>query len=338
VLGTTAIASALHFKNSLQASQDKLHDVVAFERSALNHLVYSSDDNAANNKPFKGFHGKTKLFASTLARLFCLASNFQASYAQLQLSDILREAVQVFSNAFNLCDNSYLLIANGNHHPACGQQHTSRHRSSDVRKLCLPGTHLLGVFHVYCLILICCKNGQGLFMLKESKNSMGGRNGPNDLLHSLVELRPAEAKRRFRKSIFEDYPLRGPLGQPACAYCGKWHEKLTLDHLVPKSKGGPHYAKWNLVPACFSCNSSKSSSSIFQWWRPMNFWAEERERVLLAWIYANSFISAYTSESDYEEWLEKVKNDVPSREKLLINLREIPAGTGLLLPARQYCH
>jgi hypothetical protein len=70
----------------------------------------------------------------------------------------------------------------------------------------------------------------------------------------------------------------------------------------------------------------------------MNFWAEERERVLLAWIYANSFISAYTSESDYEEWLEKVKNDVPSREKLLINLREIPAGTGLLLPARQYCH
>jgi hypothetical protein len=76
VLGTTAIASALHFKNCLQASQDKLNNVVAFERSALNHLVDSSNNNAANNKPFKGFHGKTKLFASTLARLFALVFNF----------------------------------------------------------------------------------------------------------------------------------------------------------------------------------------------------------------------------------------------------------------------
>ncbi len=151
-------------------------------------------------------------------------------------------------------------------------------------------------------------------MLKESKNSMGGRNGPNDLLHSLVELRPAEAKRRFRKSIFEDYPLRGPLGQPACAYCGKWHEKLTLDHLVPKSKGGPHFSRFNLVPACFSCNSSKSSFLVFEWWRPMDFWSEDRERILLAWVYANSFISAHTDIGSWEEWMEHVQRVVPIHE------------------------
>lgn len=46
----------------------------------------------------------------------------------------------------------------------------------------------------------------------------------------------------------------------SCAYCGKaWHEingVLTQDHVIPLEQGGP-YAKENIVPACFSCNSSK---------------------------------------------------------------------------------
>lgn len=133
---------------------------------------------------------------------------------------------------------------------------------------------------------------------------MGNQNGPEHLLQSLSVLRPSEAKRCFRKSIFNEYPLRGPLGQCACAYCGKWHEKLTLDHVVPKSKAGPHYAKWNLVPACQSCNGSKSSQPVFEWWRPKKFWTEERESIFLAWIYSNSFISAHTEISSWEEWME----------------------------------
>jgi len=151
-------------------------------------------------------------------------------------------------------------------------------------------------------------------MLKESKNSMGGRNGPNDLLHSLVELRPSEAKRRFRKSIFEDYPLRGPLGQPACAYCGKWHEKLTLDHLVPKSKGGPHYAKWNLVPACRAHNGQKGDQAVFEFWRPLECWSQEKEWMLLSWVQANSFVSAHTDIGSWEEWMEHVQRVVPIHE------------------------
>ncbi len=167
---------------------------------------------------------------------------------------------------------------------------------------------------------------------------MGGEHGPNDLLHSLIELRPSDAKRRFRKGILEDYPLRGPLGQAACAYCGKWHEKLTLDHIIPKSKGGPHYARFNIIPACFSCNSSKSNLPIFEWWRPMEFWTEERERILLAWVYANSFVSAHTSASDYEKWLENAQSDHSPTGKLPIRFHEIFANTGLLLPAKQHCH
>lgn len=41
-----------------------------------------------------------------------------------------------------------------------------------------------------------------------------------------------------------------------CQYCGN-RNQLTLDHVIPKSKGGKH--SWdNVVIACESCNSYKS--------------------------------------------------------------------------------
>lgn len=43
-----------------------------------------------------------------------------------------------------------------------------------------------------------------------------------------------------------------------CAYCGKQSERLTMDHIVPVSKGGNH-ALSNLVPACPHCNSTKNA-------------------------------------------------------------------------------
>jgi 5-methylcytosine-specific restriction endonuclease McrA len=44
-----------------------------------------------------------------------------------------------------------------------------------------------------------------------------------------------------------------------CQYCGI-KENLTLDHLIPKSKGGK--TTWtNLVTACKSCNSRKGDRS-----------------------------------------------------------------------------
>jgi hypothetical protein len=148
-----------------------------------------------------------------------------------------------------------------------------------------------------------------------NKKAMGKSNGPEDLLYSLSILRPSEAKRCFRKSIFDEYPLRGHLGQSACAYCGRWYEKLTLDHVIPKSKGGPHYAKWNLVPACQRCNGAKSSQPVFEWWRPQRFWTLEREELFLSWIYSNSFISAYTEVSSWEEWMEMLQRAAPIKQE-----------------------
>ena len=42
-----------------------------------------------------------------------------------------------------------------------------------------------------------------------------------------------------------------------CAYCEE-KTKLTMDHVIPLSKGGSHTPD-NIVPACRSCNSAKSA-------------------------------------------------------------------------------
>lgn len=48
-----------------------------------------------------------------------------------------------------------------------------------------------------------------------------------------------------------------------CVYCGST-EKLTLDHIVPKSKGGSNNTN-NLACCCRSCNSSKKDKSLEEW-------------------------------------------------------------------------
>jgi 5-methylcytosine-specific restriction endonuclease McrA len=48
-----------------------------------------------------------------------------------------------------------------------------------------------------------------------------------------------------------------------CAYCGK-EVKLTLDHVIPLSKGGKHSID-NVVPACLHCNDSKGARTPEQW-------------------------------------------------------------------------
>lgn len=48
----------------------------------------------------------------------------------------------------------------------------------------------------------------------------------------------------------------------ACVYCGKDERRhLTLDHVIPQSKGGPN--TWdNLVTACKKCNNEKASLTL----------------------------------------------------------------------------
>lgn len=63
-------------------------------------------------------------------------------------------------------------------------------------------------------------------------------------------------------SLADDERLKLKLPQ-ACAYCGI-DEKLTVDHLIPRKKGGPDVGE-NMVWACASCNSSKGARDVLEW-------------------------------------------------------------------------
>ena len=64
------------------------------------------------------------------------------------------------------------------------------------------------------------------------------------------------------RSLYDDEKVK--LNAPkACCYCGATGA-LTIDHLIPKIKGGTDYAD-NLVWACQSCNSSKSDIDLMEW-------------------------------------------------------------------------
>ena len=49
-----------------------------------------------------------------------------------------------------------------------------------------------------------------------------------------------------------------------CYYCGIKHDKLTIDHVIPISKGGDN-SLYNIVPACQVCNSKKGDRSLVEW-------------------------------------------------------------------------
>ena len=50
---------------------------------------------------------------------------------------------------------------------------------------------------------------------------------------------------------------------PACVWCGRepWRRDLTLEHLVPRSRGG-HTTPDNVVVACRSCNKRRGSRPV----------------------------------------------------------------------------
>jgi CRISPR/Cas system Type II protein with McrA/HNH and RuvC-like nuclease domain len=81
----------------------------------------------------------------------------------------------------------------------------------------------------------------------------------SDLLANLVVLSPKVARKQFRESIFQDWNWQ-------CAYCDRQLNEgtATIDHIVPKHKGG-HNTRNNLACACSNCNKAKGSQSVFDY-------------------------------------------------------------------------
>lgn len=59
------------------------------------------------------------------------------------------------------------------------------------------------------------------------------------------------------------------LKNPVCIACGV-EEDLSIDHIVPRSKGGGD-EKTNLQTLCHYCNTQKGTKSQEEWWR---YWAD----------------------------------------------------------------
>ena len=51
-----------------------------------------------------------------------------------------------------------------------------------------------------------------------------------------------------------------------CAYCGETAKTMQKDCVQPLSRGG-RYTLENVVPACGSCNASKSNDEVTSWLR-----------------------------------------------------------------------
>lgn len=78
------------------------------------------------------------------------------------------------------------------------------------------------------------------------------------------------ASARFRKNVLangsltkSEWELILEKYNRACLCCNKNHLEvtITMDHIIPISKGGQHISE-NVQPLCISCNSSKSNKII----------------------------------------------------------------------------
>lgn len=83
----------------------------------------------------------------------------------------------------------------------------------------------------------------------------------------LVRQRERENTQRRRalmkRSSPETAAFMAKMLKEPCAYCGAT-ENITVDHVVPLSRGGRHEIS-NLAPACLTCNCSKGTKSVEQW-------------------------------------------------------------------------
>ena len=100
-----------------------------------------------------------------------------------------------------------------------------------------------------------------------------------DLLVNLIVLSPKDARKKFRNYIFESWNWE-------CAYCGKklTPDTATIDHILPKHKGG-HNVRSNMACCCSSCNRSKGSSLVENWYTETNMhFTKERFDKINMWL------------------------------------------------------
>ena len=64
------------------------------------------------------------------------------------------------------------------------------------------------------------------------------------------------------RSLYDDERIK-MTAPKACCYCGS-EDKLSVDHLIPRIRGGADDSD-NLILACRACNSSKQGRDMLEW-------------------------------------------------------------------------
>ncbi len=90
---------------------------------------------------------------------------------------------------------------------------------------------------------------------------------PKAYVFNLHTTSSSEARRLWRRKIKERWDYE-------CAYCGS-EEDITIDHVVPRSKGGMDIPK-NMVCCCDSCNQDKAHTPWKEWYLSQEFFSWER--------------------------------------------------------------
>ena len=95
------------------------------------------------------------------------------------------------------------------------------------------------------------------------ENGVGVIHTPNELvpIPSVIRLvclvrRPRCERKLTRHEVFRRDGY-------TCQYCGRQTRQLTLDHVVPRYKGGKHVWE-NVVSACIPCNNRKAGRTPYE--------------------------------------------------------------------------
>ena len=114
-----------------------------------------------------------------------------------------------------------------------------------------------------------------------------------------ISKRRLERLKKVRRVPYTDKDLSHLLKEfnNSCAYCGKEFDfsiskrRLSWDHFVPISKNGDD-ALWNLLPACKSCNSSKSRRDAEEWYSSCEHFSPMRWAKILECLESNRRFAA----------------------------------------------
>jgi len=81
-----------------------------------------------------------------------------------------------------------------------------------------------------------------------------------------------------------------------CAYCGDTESPLQKDCVLPLSRGG-RYTIENVVPACRSCNASKSNDEVTGWLRRTR---RDEPAFLRRWVEIGAALRTQLSGSEHD--------------------------------------